>query len=331
MFEWLKKLLPAKSENSVPPKPETPVREAKAEVKKVEVPRAAAPARSADAVAPRPVSPAREARMKAQEPATSAPPQAASVEVAPAAVTTSEAAAEQKTEPPSSGYQIRGSKIELRPSKFSEAEAEWQRYRKRVKGQLIMLVAGGPHLQVIEDGATGNPSQVLEQSMGIDGSAFLLARRSSLTAEQLEANVHKIPQPQAVKAASPPLIHFISFMEVNKNRNAPSVDLAVIPCDAPWKVFAWLPFGGWNDVPSDVQLTAVFRRWFEKCGAVPAVVSPDVIEFWLDQPVTDPVLASELAMEMYYLCPDIVDQGTETVENLASSLLNANVWYFWWD
>jgi Domain of unknown function (DUF4253) len=36
-------------------------------------------------------------------------------------------------------------------------------------------------------------------------------------------------------------------------------------------------------------------------------------------------------MEMYFLCPDAVDQGAESTEALANSILGANVWYFWWD
>ncbi|WP_414650247.1 DUF4253 domain-containing protein, partial [Duganella sp.] len=33
----------------------------------------------------------------------------------------------------------------------------------------------------------------------------------------------------------------------------------------------------------------------------------------------------------YLYCADIVDQGTESIEALAATLLNARVWYFWWD
>jgi hypothetical protein len=36
-------------------------------------------------------------------------------------------------------------------------------------------------------------------------------------------------------------------------------------------------------------------------------------------------------MEMYYFCPDVVDQGTGSVKALAESILGANVWFFWWD
>ncbi len=45
-------------------------------------------------------------------------------------------------------------------------------------------------------------------------------------------------------------------------------------------------------------------------------------------PIQDP---EELAERMYEFCPDIVDQGCESVENLADSLKTSDNLYFWWD
>ena len=41
--------------------------------------------------------------------------------------------------------------------------------------------------------------------------------------------------------------------------------------------------------------------------------------------------ALALAWEQFVYCPDIVTQGTETVEVLAAALLNGPVWLFLWD
>jgi hypothetical protein len=35
--------------------------------------------------------------------------------------------------------------------------------------------------------------------------------------------------------------------------------------------------------------------------------------------------------EHYAYAPDIVDQGTETIDALAAGLLGGTAWYFWWD
>lgn len=39
----------------------------------------------------------------------------------------------------------------------------------------------------------------------------------------------------------------------------------------------------------------------------------------------------ELAKEVYKVCPDVVDQGTETVEALANEMKATKRLYFWWD
>ena len=41
--------------------------------------------------------------------------------------------------------------------------------------------------------------------------------------------------------------------------------------------------------------------------------------------------ALDLAREQYAYCPDLVDQGTETLSALAASLLKDEWWHFWWD
>lgn len=111
------------------------------------------------------------------------------------------------------------------------------------------------------------------------------------------------------------------------------VILAKIPTDKPWQIFAWLPMGNWNECPDTLELMAVSKRWYEEHGAIPVAVSHDELEFVLDAPVTDPVLAGKIALEQYVFCPDRVDQceSEGQVGNLADSLTKSNVWYFWWD
>jgi hypothetical protein len=38
-----------------------------------------------------------------------------------------------------------------------------------------------------------------------------------------------------------------------------------------------------------------------------------------------------LAQAQYVYCPDIVDQGVESIEALAATLLGDPRWFFWWD
>lgn len=106
--------------------------------------------------------------------------------------------------------------------------------------------------------------------------------------------------------------------------------LAEIPVERPWEVFAYLPFGGWNECPaSDEQIIAA-KYWYEKYGAVPAVMTADILEYDLPAPVSRGS-AMGLAMEQYAFCCDIVDQGVGTVGALADTLAKSSKWYFWWD
>lgn len=106
--------------------------------------------------------------------------------------------------------------------------------------------------------------------------------------------------------------------------------LAEIPVKHPWEVFAWVPFGGWNECPRNEEQMAAAKYWFERYGAVPAVITRDVLEYDLPAPVPRNK-ALELAMEQYAFCPDIVDQGYESVGRLADTLAKSSKWYFWWD
>ena len=108
--------------------------------------------------------------------------------------------------------------------------------------------------------------------------------------------------------------------------------LAKIPVKNPWEIFAYLPFGNWNDCPDTPQLMAAAKYWFEQYGAVPAAMTHDELEFLLPAPVPKE-RAMDAAVELYGFCPDVIDQGPEdaTVGALADVLRQSTVWYFWWD
>ncbi len=113
-------------------------------------------------------------------------------------------------------------------------------------------------------------------------------------------------------------------------KRASEVIIVKIPTDNPWEVFAWLPFGGWNECPEPEVMISVGKYWYEKFGAVPAVISHDVLEF-AAMPVRDRSAAIGLALEQYAFCNDIIDQGFQELSVLADTLTKSSVWYFWWD
>ena len=124
---------------------------------------------------------------------------------------------------------------------------------------------------------------------------------------------------------------FSCYWDSDTDMTSPLI-LAKIPVKNPWEIFAYLPFGNWNDCPDTPELMAAAKYWFEQYGAVPAAMSHDELEFLLPTPVLKEK-AMETAMELYGFCPDVIDQGPEdaTVGALADVLRQSTVWYLWWD
>lgn len=119
-----------------------------------------------------------------------------------------------------------------------------------------------------------------------------------------------------------------SYWNYETNMTHPTI-LANIPVDEPWKVFAWLPFGGWNECPDTPALMTVSKYWYERFGAVPAAITHDELEYILPEPIDDGS-AIDTAIDQYGFCPDS-DQNHETVGELADELRQSTVWYMWWD
>ena len=128
------------------------------------------------------------------------------------------------------------------------------------------------------------------------------------------------------------ILHLSSFMKYT-GQGIEETILFEIPVKEPWKVIAYLPMGGWNECPQAKDMMAICRIWYEKYGAVPAVITHDTLEFVVEKSVETEEEAWELAKEHYSFCPDRVDQGTAsgTLGEVADSLRKSKVWYFWWD
>ena len=105
--------------------------------------------------------------------------------------------------------------------------------------------------------------------------------------------------------------------------------LAKIPVKNPWEIFAYLPFGNWNECPDTPDLMAVAKYWFEQHGAIPAAMSHDELEFELPTPISKE-RAMEVAVEQYGFCPDLDQNEDGSIGSLADVLWQSTVWYFWW-
>ena len=109
------------------------------------------------------------------------------------------------------------------------------------------------------------------------------------------------------------------------------VILVKVPTTKPYEVLAYFGMGGYNECPFPAEQVAVAKYWYEKYGAVPAAITYDEIEFYVERPVQTLEEAKKLAVEHYAFCYDLVDQCCGTFEALADGLYKNIQWYFWWD
>ena len=119
--------------------------------------------------------------------------------------------------------------------------------------------------------------------------------------------------------------------EVLSGKIKPEVYLGLAKIEKPWHLPAILRYGGWNECPGPEVHCALHREWQKRYGAEITGMSGDIVECVVTKPPTDRNEATILAWEQYWYCVDIVEQGCESVSNLAATLLNSPYWYFWWD
>ena len=111
----------------------------------------------------------------------------------------------------------------------------------------------------------------------------------------------------------------------------PLMFIGLVELQHPWELFARIGYGNWNDCPSPSVHTALHRHWHERFGVEPIAVCNDVVECTLARPPQERSAALALAREHEAYCPDVIEQGMGSIGNLASTLLSADHWYFWWD
>jgi len=74
-------------------------------------------------------------------------------------------------------------------------------------------------------------------------------------------------------------------------------------------------------------LISKLRKYHRQCGIRIWQAETDTIQFTLDRAPRDPAVFAE---DLYEFCPDIVDQGCETVEALEEIVQHLRI-FLWWD
>jgi hypothetical protein len=210
----------------------------------------------------------------------------------------------------------------------SEALAKLTELETSADGYPVIL-GGAENFERMEETFEANGDQSVEElievALGIDPSNWFIERQAS-DPEYYDIEEGVWPEGDPGTATS-----LTSHCDVLTGTPFSTVNITVIPAAHAWMVPCYLRIGGWNECPGPEEHAAIFKYWGEKYGARVACIADDVIEMTVTRPPTTRQDALELAKEQYLYCADIVDQGTETIEALAAALLDAKVWFFWWD
>ena len=108
----------------------------------------------------------------------------------------------------------------------------------------------------------------------------------------------------------------------NEGNLKDNVILVKVPTTKPYEILAYFGMGS--------EGIATVKYWYEKYGAVPAAITYDEIEFYVERPVQTFEEARKLAIEQYAFCYGLLWECYDTLEELASAIYKNVHWYFWW-
>lgn len=119
--------------------------------------------------------------------------------------------------------------------------------------------------------------------------------------------------------------------DVLTNKPYERVHILLIPARHGWEVPAYLRYGNWNACPPAEYHVAMLRDWHARYGAELVGLNGDTMNVRVARQPRDRAAALALAREQYRYCPDVIEQGVESVAALAAGLMHEKWWFFWWD
>ena len=108
----------------------------------------------------------------------------------------------------------------------------------------------------------------------------------------------------------------------NEGNLKDNVILVKVPTTKPYEVLAYFGMGS-EDI-------AIVKYWYEKYGAIPASITYDEIEFYVERPPQTLEETKKLAIEHYAFCYGLLWGCYDTLEEAASTIYKNVHWYFWW-
>lgn len=205
-----------------------------------------------------------------------------------------------------------------------ESAAKRERPRWVLRGSAASFLEQG-------DDSPSDPAAAIEASAHIDAAKWFETRREAALAELTRdrSDVEFIGTWSGGAPAE--RTEFTVHCDLFSGEPVADALVQAIDVEHAWQIPAVLGFGGWNDCPADDVQCAVWRYWQKTYDAHIVAITHDVIEAVVRRPPQTREDAERLAWEHYLFCADTIEQGAQTVRDLAERLQTSGSWYFWWD
>nr|WP_276577812.1 MULTISPECIES: DUF4253 domain-containing protein [Bacillus] len=128
---------------------------------------------------------------------------------------------------------------------------------------------------------------------------------------------------------SPPYLAFIcerSFSQGSKSK----CSIGSIQGNGQFDILAIQPTNGVNYEVSNKDVIFKLRKWNDRYPFIIISADYDWVDTIFSVLPTDAEMQS-FAQEMYEFCPDIVEQGTESIEELVEEIKKTKKLFLWWD
>jgi len=177
------------------------------------------------------------------------------------------------------------------------------------------------------EGVEDDPMYFVECAEDVDVFIWLSDRLEEIEEEyDIDEEALVGPWPESIECQD-----FVLNTDITTGQILPVVNALEIEAAEAWHLPALLNFGGWNECPDPEIHCAMWQYWQKTYDAHIIAMSHDVIEAKVLRPPRTRDQAMELAWQQYLYCYDIVDEGVQSLSNLAASLIDHDLWYFWWE
>jgi hypothetical protein len=209
-----------------------------------------------------------------------------------------------------------------------EAVQACLRLREEGQGAFTPVMLGDlDNVNRIKDFFTGKetPQSYLEAAAGLTPEGVLESLKES------DSEYYEQVEEGEWPARAPGEQQLTAHNAILSGRPKKTVFIAKLPTASAHEVPAYLKLGGWNECPTADKHVALHHYWHERYGARIISTTFDVIECTVERPPCSREEAIALAREQFIYCADIVYQGCGDIMNLAATLKDSKIWYFWWD